>query len=65
MGYVEDREIILDGKVQYDAMDLYTLGAYLHIGTESDITKEDAWAAFVRLFKIKDEAKFIRMLEFF
>jgi hypothetical protein len=63
MGYVEDREGMIDSRGP-DAMDLFTLGAYLHIGTEA-VSKEDAWAAFVRLFHIKNEKKFINMVEFF
>ena len=63
MGYVEEREEIVD-KRGPDAMDLYTLASFVE-SDQSDISREDAWAALLRLFNIKDVEKFTKTVQFF
>jgi hypothetical protein len=63
LGYVEEREGLID-KRGPDAMDLYTLASFVE-SDQSDITREEAWAALIHLFKIKDVQKFTKTVQFF
>ena len=64
MNLYEEKEKLVENKVQYDAMDLFTLASFVE-SADSDVSREDAWNALLRLFKVTRIEQFTKMVQFF
>ena len=64
MGYVEARDDMVDNSKWPDTMDLYLVSSFINDADPSE-ARTQAWSAFCRLFSVKNEEKFLAVLEMF